>query len=180
VKDVACDLTARPNPRSERAPAERSNSGLCGANYQIRRLFLRPGAGVSLHDGCRRSRSQIGAMRRIWLALPRRTRRLRQFQLGDIRVESRIARMLRAFTKRTRRNRRSMTLMGSSSAAPFIGPSRQSVATSDPPGETTFAVQILGALEIVKSGIATRLRGASANAGTARVAPGAAPWKQRL
>ncbi len=70
VKDVACDLTARPNPQSERAPAEPSNSGLCGANYQIRRLFLRPGAGVSLHDGCRRSRSQISAMRRIWLALP--------------------------------------------------------------------------------------------------------------
>ncbi len=42
AKDVACNLTAKPNPQSERAPAEPSNSGLCGANYQIRRLFFDP------------------------------------------------------------------------------------------------------------------------------------------
>ncbi len=73
-----------------------------------------------------------------------------------------------------------MTLIGRSSAAPFMGPSRQSVATGDPEGEATFAVQFLRALEIVKSGLATQLRGASAHAGTARGALGAVPWNQRL
>jgi len=73
-----------------------------------------------------------------------------------------------------------MTLIGRSSAAPFTGPFRQSVATGDPAGEATFAVPFLPALGILKSGIATQLRGASAHAGTARGALCAVPWNQRL
>ena len=73
-----------------------------------------------------------------------------------------------------------MTLIGSSSAAPFKGPLGRSVATGDPLGETAFAAQFPRSLKIVKSGFAMQLRGPSADTGTATGALGAIPWKQNL